>query len=216
MKKVKLLQITVYIAFGLFFLQDSAVGFMEGFKEGWNSVYDDSKTHIVATTVIPAAELDGRLLENYKNGVFPLNGNYSLERVSIIANVRVRDTSVLAPWWLGAINCIMVFGILILLGSTAYMINKIIYHIYTGNIFEKTPVELIRKTGFLLIIYFVADYIYQQVNYFNDSALLNPPVTILNNSSFNFEALICGLLVLIVAEAFKQGAQLKEEQELTI
>lgn len=216
MKKVRLLQIVVYIAFGLFFLQNSAADFYEGFKEGYNDGRSYSNGHYTTTTVIPNVAIDGRLLGDYKNEKLMLNKDYSLEHVNISANIRVNNTLATPPLWLTILDVILVFSILILLIRIAYIINKIIYHIYKGDIFEKKPVDLIRQTGILLIIYFVTDYIFQQVEFYSDKALLNSPVTIINSSTFNFETLICGLLILIVAEAFKQGSLLKEEQELTI
>ncbi len=72
------------------------------------------------------------------------------------------------------------------------------------------------QAGVLLIIYAIANYLYQQGSYLKSKYLVNPPFSVLNGSAFSFELLMCGLLVLIVAEAFKQGARLKEEQDLTI
>jgi len=216
MKKVRLLQIVVYIAFGLFFLQNSAANFYEGFKEGYTDGHNYTTGRSTTTTLIPDVAIDGKLLGNYKDEKLQLDKNYSLEHVNVSANIRVTDTSAVAPFWLSALSVIIVFSMLILLIRIAYIMNKIILNIYKGEVFEKKSVDLIRQTGFLLIIYFVADYIFQQVEFYNEKALLASPVTIINNSAFNFALLISGLLVLIVAEAFKQGASLKEEQELTI
>jgi hypothetical protein len=62
----------------------------------------------------------------------------------------------------------------------------------------------------------LADYAGQQVSYQVLIAKLHVPLKIINTSAFNFGTLVFAILVFILAEAFKQGARLKEEQELTI
>lgn len=216
MKKVRLLQLAVYIVFAALFLQDAAGDFYKGFNEGYNSFNVKERAPEAGTTLIPGVQLDGRLVNGYKNGVLKLNDNYTLENAGVIADLRVKDSVVDAPLWISFLDVVMVFFILVVLVRIAYTINKIIVIVYEGDIFERSPIKMIRQTGILLIIYSVADYVFQLESFYKDKALINSPVVMLNTSSFNFEALMCGLLVLIVAEAFKQGALLKEEQELTI
>jgi hypothetical protein len=215
MKKIRLLQIAVYIAFAALFLQDAAADAYEGFMEGWKDSAIQTQKSDRATKLIPGVLIDGASIADLKLGSLKPNDNYRLENVSINADLRVKKELAINPWWLKVLDVILVFGILYLLLKTAWIINNIIYNIYKGTMFRTEAVKLMREMGVLLILYFAADYIFQQVSYL-ESSMINSPFKILNTSGFNFEALICGLLILIIADAFKEATQLKEEQELTI
>jgi hypothetical protein len=216
MEKVRLLQIAVYIVFTALFFQNAAAGFYKGFKEGFSNGVEDNTKPGGMITVIPAAVIDARLLHGDIDGKMLLNNNYKLEDIGINADIRVNSKLANPPWWLSAFDVALVVGNFLILLRLSIIMSVIIFNIYTYSIFNKKAVGLIRQTGFLLIIYSIADYLFQQETFLKSKYLVNPPVTILNTSDFNFELLMCGLLVLIVAEAFKQGVQLKEEQELTI
>ena len=213
MKRVRSLQIAVYIVFAALFFQNVAPGFYKGFMDGINGDVDKAG---VVTTVIPGAAIDPRLVPGVRDGNMQLNNNYSLEDISINAYVRVDAKFINTPSWLSVLNIILTFACFIILAGIAYIINKVIYSIYEGSIFETKNLEMIRQTGLLLIVFTIVDYALEQADFYLSKSLINSPVIILRSSAYDFEVLICGLLVLIVAEAFKQGALLKEEQELTI
>lgn len=215
MKKIRLLQIAVYIAFAALFLQDAAADAYKGFVEGFNDGGMQTEKPVQATKLIPAVLIDGASIAALKAGSLKLNDSYTLENVSINADLRVKKELAINPWWLKGLNVILVFGTLYLVLKIAWIINNIIYNIYKGTIFRGEAAKLISEMGVLLILYFVADYILQQVSYL-ESNLSGSPFKIIDNSAFNFQALICGLLMLAIADAFKKAAQLKEEQELTI
>ncbi|WP_428330780.1 DUF2975 domain-containing protein [Mucilaginibacter sp.] len=216
MKKVRLLQIAVYLVFAALFFQDAAAGFYKGFREGYNAGMGHENKNNTETTVIPEASIDPSLISIVKNNEMLLNPDYKLEDIKMSADIRVNSKMLNTPFWLSFLNGFFVLALLLLLIRIAYVINKIIYHIYEGSIFESRPLKLIRQAGILMIAFSLVDYAYQQESLICYKSLVNSPVIILNNAAFSFEILMCGLLVLIVAEAFKQGAQLKEEQELTI
>jgi len=145
-----------------------------------------------------------------------LNANYSLEDVNLSANIRVDHKFINIPWWLFTLVIILAFTCCTILIRIAYIINKVIYSIYEGSIFETKKLQMIWQTGLLLIVFTIVDYGLEQADFYLSKSLINSPVIILRSSAYDFEMLLCGLLVLVIAEAFKQGAQLKEEQELTI
>ncbi|WP_183573915.1 DUF2975 domain-containing protein [Mucilaginibacter sp. X5P1] len=213
MKRVRLLQLAVYIVFAALFFQNAATGLYKGFMDG---IRGDVDTSGVVTSVIPGSAIDPRLIAGAKDGNMKLNNNYSLEDISVNAYVRINAKFINTPSWLSALNMILAFACFIILAGIAYIINKIIYSIFEGSIFESKQLKMIWWIGLSLIVYTIVDYAYQQVDFCVSKSLINSPVTILNASAYDFEVLMCGLLVLIIAEAFKQGAQLKEEQELTI
>lgn len=213
MKKVRLLQVAVYIVFAALFFQNAAPGLYKGFMDGISG--DVDKVGGI-TSVIPGATIDPHLIVGARDGNRRLNADYSLEDISVSANVRVNAKYINTPAWLSALDIILAFACFIVLGGVAYIINKVIYSIYEGSIFESRRLKMISRIGLLLIVYTIVNYCFQQTDFYISKSLINSPVTILNASAYDFEVLICGLLVLIIAEAFKQGAQLKEEQELTI
>ena len=215
MKKIRLLQIAVYIAFAAFFLQDAAADAYKGFMEGAGLSKGYNENPGVETSLIPSVSIDAASIAEFKGDKLKLNDNYSLENVGISADIRVKKNLEKKSFWLSASIAILVCTILYLIIRTAWIINKIIYNIYNGVMFRSDAVRRIREMGLLLILYFIADYIFQQLSYM-ESKLINVPFKLINTSSFNFEALICGLLMLTIAAAFKEAAQLKEEQELTI
>ncbi|SHM95566.1 DUF2975 domain-containing protein [Mucilaginibacter sp. OK098] len=215
MKKIRLLQIAIYISFAAFFLQDAAADAYKGFMEGLNDGGMQTEKPARATKLIPAVLIDGASIAALKAGNLKLNDNYRLENVSINADLRVKKELTINPWWLKVLEVTLVFGTLYLVLKIAWIINNIIHNIYKSTMFRSEAVKLMHEMGILLILYFVADYILEQLLYLK-STLANAPLKLINTSAFNFEALICGLLVLAIAAAFKEAAQLKEEQELTI
>jgi hypothetical protein len=216
MKKIRLLQGAVFIVFAALILQVAAVDIYKGFMEGVSDGIENKANPEITTSLIPSAVIDARLINAGKDGTRQLNNNYRLENISINADIRVNDKLVKTPWWLTLFQVIIDVVIFILLVRLCYMVYIIIFNIYINAIFNKRSVSLVRQTGVLLIIYPVADYLSQQETYLKSKSLLNAPITVINASEFNFVLLLCGLLVLILAEAFKQGAKLKEEQEFTI
>jgi len=215
MKKIRLLQIAIYISFAAFFLQDAAADAYQGFMEGAGLSNGYNEKPGIPTWLIPSVEIDAASFAEFKGDKVKLNDNYSLENISINADLRVRKDVAKCPRWMVALEMILAFGILYLVLKTAWIINNIIHNIYKGIMFRSEAVKLMHEMGILLILYFVANYILEQLLYL-ESTLAHAPLKLINTSAFNFEALICGLLILAIAAAFKEAAQLKEEQELTI
>jgi hypothetical protein len=98
----------------------------------------------------------------------------------------------------------------------AKTINKIIIMIYKGTTFSDLCINYIRKTGMLMLMYSLADYAWQWLEYAEQTMLIRSPLKVVNTSAFNFEILLTAIFIFIIAEAFKQGGILKAEQELTI
>jgi hypothetical protein len=215
MKKVQLLQVAVFIVFAALFLQEATPGLYKSFQEGLKDGMAYKSKPETETMLIPSVVVGGDLIKA-KDAKLSVNKNYALEDISINADLRVNADLLNAPWWLIVLHVILVWTILFLLVRLSLTMNNIIFNIYTGAIFNKKSVSQILQVGLLLIVYSIIDYGYQLEEFFKSKCLVNAPLTILNTSAFNFELLLAGLLALIVAEAFKQGALLKEEQELTV
>src|ERR1700744_70251 len=98
----------------------------------------------------------------------------------------------------------------------AIHINRIVINIVNGQMFETWCIRYLRLTGWLLLAYAAVDVAYQRISIAVLRSVIHNPLQVYNTTAFNFEVIICAILVFIAAEAFKQGAQLKAEQELTI
>jgi hypothetical protein len=215
MKKVRALQILVYIVFGLFVFQNIAADVWQGFKDGWN---DGMGTTSGVKRYGPTlqATIDGSFISQKNNGEMKIGENYTLKNIIIDSDIVVNNDNISASWLLNAIDIGLVLVITVIAIRIAYLINKVIANIVEGTLFEPRCIKLIKNTGILLLLFTLADYAGQQVSYQVLIAKLHVPLKIINTSAFNFGTLVFAILVFILAEAFKQGARLKEEQELTI
>jgi hypothetical protein len=215
MKKVRALQILVYIVFGLFVFQNMAADMWQGFKDGYNDgmgTADGTKSY--GPTL--QATIDGSFISQKNNGEMKIGENYTLKNIIINSDIVINNDNISASWLLNVIDIGLVLLITVIAIRTAYLINKIIANIVEGTLFEPRCIKLIKSTGMLLLLFTLTDYAGQQVSYQVLIAKLHVPLKIINTSAFNFGTLVFAILVFILAEAFKQGARLKEEQALTI
>ena len=213
MNKIKSLQILVYIAFGVLIvynvLPDASRGFKDGFIDGYNLKHGVKTTKDLIPAVLSVKNsVDGQL----KN--LPAGKGYTLHNVRINADVEVNTGAGIT--WFGITGIVLVLFIALMLLLVAYHVNMVIVNIANGDIFETVCIYHIRRAGALLIVYCIADVIYQGIVYTELYSVINGPVHVVNTTVFNFPVLICAFLAFIIAEAFKQGAILKHEQDLTI
>lgn len=212
MKKIKILQILVYITFTLYFLQNFGSDVYNGAKDGWNdNAYDSAPAGPGMMTL-----LDASLIPGVKNDSLHVGKDYLLHNINVLAKVRVTNTNMAAPEWVKTIKVISAMLIVSLLGYTASFINKVLIDIYKGDMFGTACIKLIRKIGIYVIAYAVMDYTYQWGEFLKQSALIQAPLKPVNTVAFSFGTILCAIFIFIIAEAFKQGGKLKEEQELTI
>lgn len=216
MKKIKALQYLVYITFCMSVLHHKAKVMYDGFMEGYHDGYYAMQHGNLQQGPLIRAVLDGGFVANKIDSGLKIGPDYTLQNTTLNSDIRLSSNADTTPWWLNGVDVIIVFGTVTILILIAITINHIIKKIVDGTMFDDLCIQLIRKTASLLILYALADYVFQQVSYFKDSRLLSAPLQIINTSSFNFQTLICAILIFIIAEAFKQGNKLKQEQDLTI
>jgi hypothetical protein len=219
MKKIRTLQILVYITFVLFFVQNYAPSLYRGFADGWtnsvnatNDVLDD---HTPSGPALDAV-LQGNIIPGAKNDTLRVGKDYLLRDVNITADIRVVDAGAKTPEWLKVWRVLLAFVIIRILLYMASFSNRVVVAIYNGRMFEPQCIKLIRKIGVRMIIYAIADFAYQWTDYIKQTILIHAPLKVINTVTFDFGLLLSAMLVFILAEAFKQGGKLKEEQELTI
>ncbi|HEX8020430.1 DUF2975 domain-containing protein [Mucilaginibacter sp.] len=215
MKKVRALQILVYIVFGLFVFQNIAADFWQGFKDGYNDGMG-STDGVKRYGPTLQATIDGSFISQKNNGEMKIGDDYTLKNIIISSDIVVNNDKISASWLLNVIEIGLVLMTTVIVIRIAYLINKVIVNIVEGTLFEPQCIMWIKSTGMLLLLFTLTDYAGQQVSYQELITKLHVPLKIINTSAFNFGTLVFAILVFILAEAFKQGARLKEEQELTI
>lgn len=222
MKKVRFLQATVWLVFAVLLAFIVVVPFYKGYIKDSSGSNESNTKPEINMSLLPGAVLDVRSIDNmrsidnFKDEEMRINDNYQLENISIHADIKVNTQSIKTPWWLSIYDLLIAIVMFLLLLRLSVILTAIIFNIYSYSIFNKGTVSQFRQIGLLLIIYSGVDYISQQEIFLKSKYLINSPLTIINTSSYDSVLFLCSLLVFIVAEAFKQGAQLQEQQELTI
>lgn len=215
MRTIKALQLLIYVAFFMLIIQKIVPGFIQGFKDGYNDGFNQAHGLKQTGPKVPVL-IRGDYLLHTTDGKLKVDSNYTLQDILIDANMTTGDKTTPSFGMLDILKLILVFGIIVTLALTAWTINKAIISIAKGEVFTAYGVRIVRRIGQLLLIYIIADVIYQRINYQQVKALIHEPLHLINPVEFNYQLLIGAILAYILAEAFKQGKRLKEEQEYTI
>jgi hypothetical protein len=215
MKKIRRLQVLVYIAFALFFIQNGAADALRGFKEGVRDGMDLKSSGFTQGLPLHPV-IDGSFITHQANGELRIGDDYIMGDINITSEVRINADRLVTPWIIRATTIVLMLSIIIIMGKMAYTINRVIQNITEGNMFEPEGIKQVKNIGMLLLMYSLVDFGYQLIIYYEQKLLIHSPLKVVNTSSFNFVALIIAILVFIIAEAFKQGAKLKENEALTI
>lgn len=216
MKKIQSLQLLVYVAFGLLIFQSSASDdALRGFRDGLiESFFPDTKTLISAPPL--NAIINGSFITHTNAADLKVDDKYLLQNISIYTTVKVNPDKIPSPVVLTWLNMLMVFVVFVILVIIARTINKVIRRIVEGSMFDIGCIKLINRIGLLMLLYALADFAFQEIDYYRQIKMIHAPLQVVNTTSFNFMIIITAILVFIIAEAFKQGARLKDEQSLTI
>ena len=215
MKKIKTLQILVYITFALYFLQNFGSDIYNGAKDGFNdSISVDAHGPFLGPAIFTV--LKGNLIPGINADSLRVGHNYLLRNISVLADIQVSNTNLQAPVWVKIFKVLAALLTAVLIGYIAFFINKVMLSIYKGTMFQKPCIKLIRKIGAYTLLYAIADYVFQWMDFLKATALLRPPLIVIDTVSFSFGTALFAIFIFILAEVFKQGGKLKEEQELTI
>lgn len=119
-----------------------------------------------------------------------------------------------------AMFCVfMLFGsIMMSLGlSIIYQLKKIFATLTTGSPFIIENAKRIQRIAFLIFSGAVVELIAGRIlGYIVAENVIVKGVTFIVKNKPNMGAIFLGLVILVLAEIFRQGAVLKEEQDLTI
>jgi hypothetical protein len=217
MKTIRTLQILVYVVFGLFLLQNILPGAHKGFMEGANWEYNRMNgKELEEIKLLPSVFIDGNLITHQTGNVLKAGTHYTFNNVNIISDVQVNNKLIQTPWWFELIKFLLAVVNVWLLFLIARTINKILVMIYKETMFDEPCINLIRKAGVFMLAFSSVDYAFQWLSFAEQYMLIRPPLKVINTSAYNFSIALLAIFIFIIAEVFKQGRKLKEQQDLTI
>jgi hypothetical protein len=214
MKKIRSLQILVYIVFGLIVLQNAGVAIYEGAKEGFTDAINDE--YASKGMLIPYVTLDKSLFLNNADTSLISGNKYTIQNIHLGADIRINKDFIKTPWWFKIVKVVLVLVNVWLLILIAKTINKVLVMIYKETMFNEPCINLIKEAGVFMLAFSGVDYAYQWLSFAEQSMLIQLPLKVINTSAYNFSIALLAIFIFIIAEVFKQGGKLKEQQDLTI
>jgi hypothetical protein len=214
MKKIRSLQILVYIVFGLIVLQNAGVAIYEGAKEGFTDAINDE--YASKGMLIPYVTLDKSLFLNNADTSLISGNKYTIQNIHLGADIRINKDFIKTPWWFKIVKVVLVLVNVWLLFLIAKTINKVLVMIYKETMFNEPCINLIKEAGVFMLAFSGVDYAYQWLSFAEQSMLIQLPLKVINTSAYNFSIALLAIFIFIIAEVFKQGSKLKEQQDLTI
>jgi hypothetical protein len=218
MKQIRTLQILVYIVFVLLLIQNLAGSIYTGAIDGWNAAGStiDGKS-VAHGRLLPGVVLDNKLVTNNATGELKAGKNYTLSNINVSADIRLeKPQENETPFWFDLIKFVIVALECGVLFKIVRSINDVIKLIAQNEMFSEKCIGLVRTTGTFILAFPSLDYAFEWISYFEHKLILGGKLNVVNTASFSFEILLLAIFVFIIAEAFKQGAKLKEQQDLTI
>jgi hypothetical protein len=106
MKKIRSLQILVYIVFGLIVLQNAGVAIYEGVKEGFTDAINDEYTS--KGMLISYVTLDKSLYLNNADTSLISGNKYTIQNIHLGADVRINKDFIETPWWFKIVKVVLV------------------------------------------------------------------------------------------------------------
>ncbi|HYG40243.1 MAG TPA: DUF2975 domain-containing protein [Cytophagales bacterium] len=101
--------------------------------------------------------------------------------------------------------------------TITYLVKKIFNTLTENTPFVPENAKRLKQIGFLIILYAPLKIAYDLVSHSKATMnflIDNAPIG--TEFNFHFETIIAGLVILVIAEIFRIGTHLKEEQDLTV
>lgn len=176
-------------------------------------IFDNSKYTMCALTMVPTDVLTGEKESTMENTV--TGEQTTIMPVKSLVFVKGADTFTMK-------NTVM--SVMGLTGAIAYIfflyyLVRFIINIRRDKIFEWNNVRMLRGMGISVTVAFVIEVASQWMQYAMALSIFSPKgymVDWFSGVSGNILLLGLGIALLIIAEVFARGLQMREEQELTI
>ena len=218
MKRLKTLCVVLLIVFFGSLYQGAVMPFIEGLKYGLAIARYESDTQIkteefLLMDVMPKVNDYMEASEmNLKTGEQVL---IRPNTISIIANT-LPDKPV---WWMiiQSLNALLTLGLLVLGVWIPFLVVKIINSLQNSEVFDRINLIRINRIGVILLAMGIAGTVIQFISIYVAQFMVD-----LTHYEFSyaraidFNALIMGVVVLIMNEVLRIAIEIKEEQDLTI
>jgi hypothetical protein len=218
MKRLKTLCVVLLIVFFGSLYQGAVMPFIEGLKYGLAIARYESDTQLkteefLLMDVVPkindymeASEL------NLKTGEQVL---IRPNTISIIANSLPEKP----VWWmiLQSFNALLTLGLLILGVWIPFLVLKIIKSLQNSEVFDRINLIRINRIGIILLAMGIAGTVIQFISIYMAQFMVDLAHYEFSYArAIDFNALIMGVVILIMNEVLRIAIEIKEEQDLTI
>lgn len=218
MKRLKTLCVVLLIIFFGSLFQGAVMPFIEGLKFGLSIArYEsDNLKDTDEFLLIDVVSKNHNFIENkevnLKTGE-PIM--VQLSTVSIIINSLLNKP----VWWkiLQSFYAILTLGVLILGIWIPFLVVRILKSLQNSEVFDRANLARINRIGVILLLVGIVGTVIQVINIYSAQYMVE-----LVNYKFSyakavdFNAIIMGVIVLIMNEVLKISIEIKEEQDLTI
>lgn len=218
MKRLKTLCIVLLIVFFGSLYQGAVIPFIEGLKYGLAIASYESDTQLkteefLLMDVVPKTNKFMEIPEmNLKTGEQLI---IRPNTISVIAN----SMSEIPLWWriLQSFYALLTLGLLILGVWIPFLVVKIIRSLQNSDVFDRINLVRINRIGIILLAMGIAGTVIQYINIFMAKYMVDLVQYEFSYSRvIDFNALIMGVVILIMNEVLRIAIEIKEEQDLTI
>lgn len=218
MKQLKILSVVLLVVFLGSLYQGAVLPFLEGLKYGI-SIANYEEKQDVRTNDFLMLDVKVNNPEYFDTThVNKLTGERVLIRpsnVSVLVNTMPEEPS----WWFAVrvLYGVLLFAVLILGVIIPFLVIKILRSLQNSEVFERINIRRINRIGLMLLVIGLCSTVLQFIQLVSASQMVQ-----LEHFSFSFsrvvdfEALVMGLVILLMNEVLKFSVSMKEDQDLTI
>lgn len=218
MKRIKILCIVLLIVFFGSLYQGAVMPFIEGVKYGMTiAKYEqDSQKKTDDFLMMDVVSKQSDYMETSEKNL--KTGETVLIRPTNVS-VLVHSLPEKPMWWIVLQGVYAVFTLIVLaLGVwIPFLVVKILRSLQHSEVFDRTNLKRINRIGIIILAMGIIGSIIQFINIYSAQYMVN-----LSNYDFSyakvidFNAIIMGVIILIMNEVLRIAIEIKEEQDLTI
>ncbi len=218
MKQLKILSVVLLIVFLGSLFQGAILPFFEGLKYGF-SIAEYEEKQDISTSDFLMLDVKVNNPDYFDTAhVNQLTGEQVLIRPSNVS-VLVKTMPEEPSWWFSVrvLYGVLLFAVLVLGIMIPFLVIKILRSLQNSEVFDRINIKRINRIGLVLLSIGFCSSVLQLIQLVSASQVIQ-----LEHFSFSFarvidfEALIMGLVILLMNEVLKFGVSLKEDQDLTI
>lgn len=218
MKQLKILSVVLLVVFIASLYQGAVLPFVEGLKYGI-SIAEYEEKQAISTNEFLMLDVKVNNPEYFDSShVNKLTGERVLIRpsnVSVLLNNMPEEPS----WWfvVRVLYGVLLFTVFVLGVIIPFLAIKILRSLQNSEVFDRINIKRINRIGLVLLSIGFCSTVLQLIQLISAQQMIQ-----LEHFSFSFarivdfEALIMGLVILLMNEVLKFGVSLKEDQDLTI